>query len=95
MAEESDFARLSARILVAHGNADPFIKPEQVTAFRDALERSGADWTMLEFGGVKHSFTNPAAGERGMEALAYDAQADRQSWRMLLWMLDDTFSGAP
>jgi len=84
-------AQITPRVLVAHGNADPFIPVEQVAAFRDALEKSGADWTMMEFGGVKHSFTNPDAASYGMEALAYDEQADKQSWQMLLWMLKDTF----
>ena len=46
---------------------------------------------MIEFGGVKHSFTNPTAGDYGIDALVYDAEADRQSWQMLLWLLEDTF----
>jgi dienelactone hydrolase len=90
-ADDSDLDNIRARILIAHGNADPFVKPEQVTAFTAALERAGAEWTMMVFGGVKHSFTNPSAGDYGMEALAYDAQADRLSWQALLWILKDTF----
>jgi len=82
---------IKARILVAHGNADPFVPAEKVSAFRQALEAAGADWTMIEFGGVKHSFTNPSAGDYGIEALAYDEQADKQSWQMLIWLLQDTF----
>jgi dienelactone hydrolase len=95
VAEESQYAAIKANILVAHGNADPFIPAERVTAFRDALEKSGADWTMMEFGGAKHGFTNPAAGDYGIEALVYDEQADRQSWQMLLWMLQDAFNSEP
>ncbi|MCO6411561.1 MAG: dienelactone hydrolase family protein [Thiogranum sp.] len=91
VADEKAQQAIKSRILVAHGNADPFIPVERVTAFRDALENSGADWTMMMFGGVKHSFTNPSAGQYGMEALAYDEEAARQSWRMLLWTLEDTF----
>lgn len=82
---------IKPRILVAHGNADPFVPVDKVAAFRRALEDAGADWTMIEFGGVKHSFTNPSAGDYGLPALAYDAQADRQSWQMLLWLLQDAF----
>jgi len=84
-------ADIRARILVAHGNADPFVPAQKVDAFRQALEAAGADWTMIEFGGVKHSFTNPSAGDYGIEALAYDEQADKQSWQMLIWLLQDTF----
>jgi len=91
VADDKDLQAIKARILVAHGNADPFVPTAQVQAFRDALEKSGAKWTMMEFGGVKHSFTNPSAADYGLDALAYDEQADRQSWHMLLWMLEDTF----
>ena len=89
--DETEQKNIKARILIAHGNADPFIPAEKVTAFRAALEQSGSEWTMMEFGGVKHSFTNPGAGEYGMEALAYDAQADKQSWQMLQWIFQDVF----
>ena len=91
VASESQLAGIKARILVAHGNADPFVPAERVGAFRDALAKSTADWTMMEFGGVKHSFTNPGAGDYGIDALVYDPPADRQSWQMLLWLLDETF----
>jgi len=91
VASESQLRGIKARILVAHGNADPFVPVERVGSFRDALAKSDADWTMMEFGGVKHSFTNPGAGDYGIDALVYDPQADRQSWQMLLWLLDDTF----
>jgi len=91
VASESQLPAIKARILVAHGNADPFVPVERVGEFRDALAKSAAEWTMMEFGGVKHSFTNPSAGDYGIEALVYDARADQQSWQMLLWLLDDTF----
>ncbi len=91
VADENEQQNIKSRILVAHGNADPFVPAEKVAAFRDALEKSGADWTMVEFGGVKHSFTNPSAGEYGLDALAYDEQADKQSWQMLLWLFADSF----
>ena len=45
----------------------------------------------VNYPGAVHSFTNPDAGAHNMEALAYDEQADRQSWQMLLWMLADSF----
>jgi dienelactone hydrolase len=91
VASESQLPHIKARILVAHGNADPFVPVDRVIAFRDTLAKSAADWTMMEFGGVKHSFTNPAAADYGLDALVYDPQADRRSWQMLLWLLDDTF----
>jgi dienelactone hydrolase len=37
--------------------------------------------------GVKHSFTNPDAGKAGIDNLAYDARADRESWDAALKFL--------
>jgi dienelactone hydrolase len=91
LAGELQPGSVETRIFAAHGSADPFIKPDQPAAFRAGLDAIAADWTMMEFGGVKHSFTNPNAGSYGIDALAYDENADRQSWHMLLWLLEDSF----
>ncbi|MDT8386879.1 MAG: dienelactone hydrolase family protein [Thiogranum sp.] len=91
VADESEQKNIKPRLLIAHGNADPFVPVEKVSAFREALSQSDADWTMMVFGGARHSFTNPNVDEYGMDALVYDEQADRQSWRMLTWLLEDTF----
>ncbi len=91
VADENERKNIKPRLLIAHGNADPFVPVEKVSAFREALSQSNADWTMMVFGGVRHSFTNPNADEYDMDALVYDAQADRQSWRMLTWLLEDAF----
>lgn len=89
---EAQLPDIKARILVAHGNADPFIPKQRVDALRRELAKTDAEWTMLEFGGTKHSFTNPRAGDYRMEALAYDRRADQQSWQQLLWLLEDSFN---
>jgi dienelactone hydrolase len=43
-----------------------------------------ADWRLELYGGVEHSFTNPAADEFGMPGFGYDAHADGQSWSAML-----------
>lgn len=82
---------VKARILVATGAADPMVPAEQVAALRDELDAAGATYEVISFPGVKHSFTNPDAGKAGMEALAYDAEADRRSWEALTKMLREVF----
>jgi dienelactone hydrolase len=88
---DAQMSGIKARILIAHGSADPFTPPEQVEALRAALDKSGADWEMLLFGGAKHGFTNPDAGTYGMDALAYDEKADRRSWRAMRLMFEGLF----
>jgi dienelactone hydrolase len=84
--------KLETRILVAHGEADGFIPPERIQAFKKGLERLEADYLFIGYGGAQHSFTNPAAGTYGMEGLRYDALADRRSWNHLRQFLAELFN---
>ncbi|NIR43871.1 MAG: dienelactone hydrolase family protein [Gemmatimonadetes bacterium] len=82
---------IKARVLVLAGADDPFVPPEQITAFRQEMETAGARFEIVTYPGARHAFTNPDADSHGMEALAYDAEADRQSWARLLQMLNEVF----
>ena len=69
-----------AKVLIAHGNADSFVPENHVQKFRKAVEEAKLDWQMVVFSGTRHSFTNPGAGTYGIDALKYDANADKRSW---------------
>ena len=86
-----DSGNVRARVLVLTGAADPMIPPEQVAAFSDEMRAAGARFEVVSYPGAKHSFTNPDADKVGMEALAYDAEADRQSWAAMLRLLGEVF----
>lgn len=83
--------KVKARVLSITGAADPMIPPEQVEAFRKEMEAAGARFEAITYPGVRHSFTNPDAGRHGIEALAYDAEADRKSWAAMLELLRQVF----
>ncbi len=76
--------KVKARVLVLTGGADPFVPPEQVEAFKKEMQAAGADFEVVVYPGAKHGFTNPDAGSYGMDQLAYNAAADRQSWAAML-----------
>lgn len=76
--------KVKARILVNAGGADPFVPPAQVDAFRQEMQAAGARFEVVSYPGAKHGFTNPDAASYGMPQLAYDAEADRQSWAAML-----------
>ncbi|MGM0575997.1 MAG: dienelactone hydrolase family protein [Myxococcota bacterium] len=87
---------VEAEILVLHGGADELVPEEQVEAFRDEMERAGADYDVVVYDGAMHSFTNPDADARAEEfglPLAYDAEADRKSWERLEAFLERVFEG--
>ena len=41
---------------------------------------------------AKHSFTNPDADKVGMAALAYNAEADKDSWDRMLKLFAEVFA---
>ena len=86
-AVEAKPSDVKARILVAHGGADPFVPADQVTGFVEEMLSLGADFQLLNYPQAKHSFTNPGAttkGEKYNLPLAYDEDADTKSWRAFL-----------
>ena len=84
-----DAANITGSVLVNIGADDPMIPPEQRTEFEAEMRAGGVDWQMLVFGGVVHSFTNPAVDALGMpEFIAYSATADQRSWRAMCDLFD-------
>jgi dienelactone hydrolase len=82
--------KVSARILVCHGDADPMVPRSQVVSFWEEMDTAGADWHFHSYSGVKHGFTNPNSPP-GNPAVGYDASADRQSWAAMFEMFDEVF----
>jgi dienelactone hydrolase len=78
---------VKAKLLVYNGADDPFVKPQQIQAFKAEMDKAGIDYSFNNYVGAKHSFTNPGADKYGKEfnlPLAYDKAADEQSWNSLL-----------
>ncbi len=80
------------RILVMTGEADPMVTADQVQAFRKEMTDAGAKFEIISYPGAKHGFTNPDAGKAGMDALAYNADADKKSWAAMLATFKQVFT---
>jgi len=89
---EGETPDLKAPLLLFHGYADPFVEKSHVAQFKESLTALEADWEMVEYGGVMHSFTNAAADQHGMPALKYDATADQRSWAQLQAFFAEIFA---
>lgn len=77
---------VKAEILVFNGAADPMVTEEQIAAFKNEMDAAGAEYEFVNYPGVKHSFTNPAADELAQTTdlpIAYDPEADRDSWQRM------------
>jgi len=78
--------QVRAKVLIANGADDPFTKPEQITAIRQEFDAAGVDYQFINYPGARHSFTNPGAdalGQRFNLPLAYNKEADEQSWEAM------------
>lgn len=85
---------VKAKILVLNGADDPFVTTEQIIAFKQAMQSAGAKLEFVSYPGVKHSFTNPEAGNYGKRfniPLVYNAEADKDSWQRMQVFLRDIF----
>ncbi len=91
VATDEQANNIKASILVAHGNADTFVPEERVARFQAALEKAGADWEMVSYGGARHGFTNRGAGKYGIEGIQYNAKADQRSWQRMQQFFKDIF----
>ena len=74
---------LKTRLLVLHGNADQFVSPKDVAAFKKQMDSIGADYKFVGYDSATHAFTNPASTATGQKfhmPIAYNAAADSASW---------------
>jgi len=85
---------VKARVLVANGKADPFVKPEEIAAFKKEMKAADVKLTFMQYEGAKHAFTNPDAtayGKKFQIPLAYNSKADRKSWSEMKHFLKASF----
>lgn len=80
--------RIAGHVAAWCGTDDPFAPAETTSALRAELSNAGASFTVTEFGGVAHGFTDPEAERLGRPGIGYDAVADAVSWAGTLALLD-------
>jgi len=85
---------IKAKILVAQGADDPFVSPESVVAYKEAMDQVGADYTYIDYPGAVHGFTSKGAdalGEKFSLPLKYQKEADEASWQELQKLFESVF----
>jgi len=86
----TDGIQIKARVLALHGNEDPMVPVDAVTALENELTSAGADWQIHVYGNTMHAFTNPEANAPEM-GLMYNETADRRSWQTMKNFLEELF----
>lgn len=87
----ADAKQIKGKVLVLHGADDRFVTPDQVAAFEQEMKAAGVDYQLIKYPGAVHGFTVPDAGNDPSTGMAYNAQADEQSWEALQLFLADVF----
>ena len=82
---------VNPRILVLHGDSDPFAPLAQVEAFRQEMTAADADFEIVVYEDVEHAFTQPYAREANMPGISYDEEADHASWAAMLQLLGEVY----
>ncbi len=85
---------IKAKLRVFTGEADPVVPPEQVAAFKTEMDNAKADYQLVSYPGVKHTFTNREADSYAAQfslPLKYDPHADADSWAQTLDFLKTVF----
>jgi len=84
---------IKTKLRIFHGEADALVPPEQVEAFKTEMDNAKADYMLVSYPGVKHTFTNREADSYAAQfnlPLKYDNAADNDSWTRTLEFLKAT-----
>jgi len=86
--------KIKARIISFSGEADPMIGADKVSAFKQEMDKAGANYRVVTYPNAQHAFTNDEADDLGKKfnlPLAYNAAADKDSWEQAMQFLKEVF----
>lgn len=87
---ETEAKAVKPKVLICHGDADFFIKPEDIKSFREVLDNAKVKYEFVGYKDVFHSFTVPEADKVNIKGMKYDKEADADSWKRMLALFKDT-----
>ena len=87
----ADGKNIKGKVLACHGADDPFVKPEDLSAFEKELRDAKVDWRLIKYGGAVHSFTQPMASNDNSKGATYNEAADKRSWEDMKMFFSEIF----
>ena len=87
-----DAKNIKAKVLVCHGADDPFVKADEVAAFKAEMAKGAVNYKFVAYPGAVHSFTRPDAGSDNSKGAAYNAAADKESWAAMKAFFAEVFA---
>lgn len=89
--------KVKARLLVLNGASDSFISAVDIQAFQQEMKAANANFRFINYPGARHGFTSPDADILGRDnqlPLAYNAKADKASWKEMKKFLTQVFTNS-
>lgn len=83
---------IKGSVLVLHGAVDPYVKDEEVAAFRAEMDAAKVDYQLVYYANAVHAFTEKEAGDDPSKGAAYNAKADARSWKLFVSFLEEVFA---
>lgn len=86
--------KVDTEILILNGADDPMVSNEDIENLTSMYDDLDISYNFVNYEGATHAYTNPAADSLGQEfglPLAYDAEADEQSWERMKTFFDELF----
>jgi len=81
--------KINPKVLVCHGADDFFVPEAQVKSFQNEMRKADADWQMIYYANAVHSFTDVNAGNDPSKGVAYNANAAKRSWALMLAFINE------
>jgi dienelactone hydrolase len=80
---------IKAKVLVCNGADDTFVGADSIKSFKSSLETAKVSLTFISHPGTKHSFTVKGIESKGVDGLAYNEAADKESFEAMLKLFKD------
>lgn len=85
---------VKAKVAAFNGADDAMVSAQAAEAFKQEMQNAGVTYQFIDYPGAKHGFTNPEAdaiAEQYHLPVAYNAEADKDSWQKLQQLLSVSF----
>jgi dienelactone hydrolase len=86
--------KVKARVLVLNGAADTFISADDIKGFKKEMDAARVNYRFVNYPNARHGFTSTDADRLAKENnldLAYNAKADKASWKEMQKFFRDIF----
>ena len=91
IASTAEPGAVKAKVLAVHGADDPIAPKGDRDALEEEMRKAGAHWTILAFGGVYHSFTDPTSNRAPNSQ--FSAHANRYGFMLAHAYIADALAG--